>query len=233
MLDPSEIDFSDAGFSGQARLFPLPNLVMFPHVVQPLHIFEDRYRQMMRDALAGDKLLTMCLLAPGWEPHYEGRPAVHPIACLGQIVSWHKQEDGCYNLLLAGLRRVRIIDEHHGGAFRQAAVEICRDVTESGELRQEELRQLLAATFGRMAVQSASAEYTQELRKLFETSLPLAALTDILAFTLPFPLEVKQELLAETRVDHRALRLLRMLEHKPLADDASTPRKFPPDFSEN
>ena len=53
-------------FCGTARLFPLPNLVLFPSVIQPLHIFEPRYRQMMADALDGDRLLALVLLKPGW-----------------------------------------------------------------------------------------------------------------------------------------------------------------------
>src|SRR6266481_4652099 len=65
--------FSPEEFSGRARLFPLPNLVVFPHVMQPLHIFEPRYRAMLEDSLADDRLIGMALPAPGWENDYEGR----------------------------------------------------------------------------------------------------------------------------------------------------------------
>src|SRR5579884_3720517 len=98
-------------FSGTARLFPLPNLVLFPYAVQPLHVFEPRYRQMTRDALAGDRLIAVVLLQPGWDVDYEGRPPVHPVACVGRVLAENKLEDGRYNLLLRGLRRVRILDE--------------------------------------------------------------------------------------------------------------------------
>src|SRR5438132_9947498 len=64
------------GFNGLARLFPLPNLVLFPHVVQGLHIFEPRYRQLMTDALAADKLISVVLLKPGWEDDYEEKPPI-------------------------------------------------------------------------------------------------------------------------------------------------------------
>jgi Lon protease-like protein len=66
-------------FSGKARLFPLPNLVLFPHVLQPLHVFEPRYRQLLEEALADDRLIAMAVLAPGWESDYEGRPALRPV----------------------------------------------------------------------------------------------------------------------------------------------------------
>ena len=69
-----------AAFGGVARLFPLPNLVLFPHVVQGLHIFEPRYRQLMADALAADRLIALVLLKPGWEKDYDGRPAIEAVA---------------------------------------------------------------------------------------------------------------------------------------------------------
>ena len=66
--------FSPDQFSGLARVFPLPNLVMFPHVMQALHIFEPRYRAMLEEAIEDDRLIALGVLAPGWEQHYEGRP---------------------------------------------------------------------------------------------------------------------------------------------------------------
>src|SRR5437763_9199059 len=94
-----------------ARLFPLPNVVLFPHVMLPLHIFEPRYRQMTADALAGDRLLALVLLRPGWEADYEGRPLLHAMACLGKIVADQRLPDGRYNLLLRGLCRGRLVNE--------------------------------------------------------------------------------------------------------------------------
>src|SRR5262245_58032139 len=111
------------------RLFPLPNLVLFPNVVQPLHIFEPRYRQMTADALAGDRLIAMALLKPGWEKNYEGAPAVHPIACLGRILAEQPLEDGRYNLLVRGEMRVRLVEEFDGGKlYRTFRVEPVADL---------------------------------------------------------------------------------------------------------
>jgi uncharacterized protein len=56
-------------------IFPLPNVVLFPNVFLPLHIFELRYRAMVTDALAGDRIIGMALLRPGFEVEYEGTPA--------------------------------------------------------------------------------------------------------------------------------------------------------------
>src|SRR4051812_45790988 len=98
-------------FDGTARLFPLPNLVLFPGVVQGLHVFEPRYRQMTSDALASDSLIAVVLLLPGWEEEYDSKPPVEPVACLGRVV-WHeKLSDGRFNLRLRGAARVRILEE--------------------------------------------------------------------------------------------------------------------------
>lgn len=118
----------DSGFDGRARLFPLPNLVCFPQVVQPLHIFEPRYREMTADALAGDKRIALVMPKPGWEENYDGRPAVHSVACLGKIVAEQKLADGRYNLLLRGTHRIRIVEELDAGtSFRVARVRLLED----------------------------------------------------------------------------------------------------------
>src|SRR5215467_7574945 len=110
-------------FGGTARLFPLPNLVLFPHVMQPLHIFEPRYRQMTADALAGDRLIALALLRPGWESDYDGKPAIYPVACLGRVVAEQRLDDGRYNILLRGLSRVRLVEElSQGKLYRTARV---------------------------------------------------------------------------------------------------------------
>ena len=75
-------------------LFPLPNVVLFPSVFLPLHIFEPRYREMVADALASDRMIGMVLLRPGWERDYEGRPPVYPIGCTGVITHVERQPDG-------------------------------------------------------------------------------------------------------------------------------------------
>src|SRR5690606_13957053 len=98
-------------FSGRVRLFPLPNLVLFPHVVQPLHIFEPRYCEMLMDALAGDRLIAMALLQQGWEHNYLARPAIASVCCIGKIISHAPTEDQRHNILLVGVKRARIVTE--------------------------------------------------------------------------------------------------------------------------
>ena len=85
-------------------LFPLPNVVLFPTVSLPLHIFEPRYRDMVADALDGDRIIGMALLRPGWEANYEGRPPIYPVGCAGLITHSERLPDGRYNIVFADSR---------------------------------------------------------------------------------------------------------------------------------
>ena len=104
-------------------LFPLPNVVLFPGALLPLHIFEPRYRAMVGDALASDRLIGMVLLRPGFERDYDGRPPIHAIGCSGVIVHSVRLDDGRYNILLRGLDRFRVVAEDHELVYRRATVE--------------------------------------------------------------------------------------------------------------
>src|SRR3989442_14185007 len=92
-------------------LFPLPNVVLFPNVFLPLHIFEPRYREMVADAVASDRMIGMGLLRPGWDRDYEGMPPVYPIGCSGVIKHVEALADGPFNIVLRGLERVRSPEE--------------------------------------------------------------------------------------------------------------------------
>lgn len=92
-------------------LFPLPNVVLFPAALLPLHIFEPRYRAMITDTLEGERLVGMVMLRPGWEPHYEEAPAVYPVGCAGFITHADRLPDGRYNIILRGLEKFRILSE--------------------------------------------------------------------------------------------------------------------------
>jgi Lon protease-like protein len=108
-------------------LFPLPNVVLFPNVFLPLHIFEPRYREMVVDAVSSDRMIGMALLRPGWEHDYEGHPPVYPIGCSGVITHFDRLSDGRFNIVLRGLERFRIVEEDHSRNYRRASVEVLRD----------------------------------------------------------------------------------------------------------
>jgi Lon protease-like protein len=92
-------------------LFPLPNVVLFPAALLPLHIFEPRYRAMVADALEAERLIGMVMLRPGWETDYEKTPPVYRIGCAGFITHADRLPDGRYNIILRGLEKFRIAAE--------------------------------------------------------------------------------------------------------------------------
>jgi Lon protease-like protein len=108
-------------------LFPLPNVVLFPNVFLPLHIFEPRYREMVADALASDRMIGMVLLRPGWDRNYEGRPPIYSVGCSGVLTHNERLADGRYNIVLRGMERFRVVEEDHGLSYRRAVVEPLRD----------------------------------------------------------------------------------------------------------
>jgi ATP-dependent Lon protease len=221
-------------FSGTARLFPLPNLVLFPHVLQPLHIFEPRYRDMLEAAMADDRLIAMGLLMPGWEADYDGRPPVLPMACLGRVASCQQLADGRYNVLLAGLKRAAISKElPPSKSFREARVRLKEDrYPMQGAAARPALQRHLLEVFAQKLPRSA--EMREQFDHLLATQISLGTLTDILAYSIDLTVGAKQRLLCELDVDRRAAMLVEHLEHsdrQPAA--APSPAVFPPGFSAN
>ena len=220
-----------AGFTGTARLFPLPNLVLFPHVMQPLHIFEPRYRQMTADALEGDRLIALVLPRPGWEKDYGGCPPIHAVATLGKIVADQKLENGRYNILLRGIGRLQLVEEIDcGKLYRKARAEMLVETAVDAPNKDRRLRKQLIDLAPTLFTEQGGIK--KEFRKLLKSDLPLGPLCDLIAFALPLDAEFKQSLLAELDVEARTLSLLNHLAtmaKKP--PTACLP--FPPEFSAN
>ena len=126
-------------------VFPLPNVVLFPHAVVPLHVFELRYRTMVRDALAGERLIALALLQPGWEGEYHGSPAFHDLGCLARFEQAEWLPDGCYDLKLLGLSRVRLGTPVREFPYRAVRVELLPEApyTEDDPVVMSERRVLL------------------------------------------------------------------------------------------
>ena len=170
-------------------IFPLPNLVFFPHTRLPLHVFEPRYRQLIQDALEGDHRFGVVLLRPGWERDYYGAPALHSYGTLGTIEQAVSLDDGRFNILLRGDVRVHLIDEVSKQPYRTARV--------------------VARPEGERSVAEAYAqrEWLADLSRQYLTYLPdqvavpeidtvgLDALTNALIMSLNLEMEEKQRLL--------------------------------------
>lgn len=228
--------FDASTFSGVARLFPLSNMVLFPHVVQPLHIYEPRYRCMMENALADDQLISLALFEPGWESEYENRPPLASVACLGKILTHTQLSDGRYNLLLVGVRRIRIRRElPPTQPFRMAETTLLEDTyTNDCEKHRAEQRAELLEAFRKFVPKSAVAN--DQFEHLLAQHVSVSILTDIMGYTMNFDYSVKRALLQEVNVDRRVELLLKVLSKgTPAVENSSAlgARSFPPDFSPN
>ncbi len=104
-------------------VFPLPNVVLFPGVPLPLHIFEPRYREMVRDASAGHEIIGMVLLrGDDWQPRYDENPDVYEVGCAGKLVNVDALADGKFNIVLHGLREFVVRRHLFDKPYRQAEV---------------------------------------------------------------------------------------------------------------
>jgi uncharacterized protein len=230
--DATELEFDATTFRGVARLFPLPDVVLYPHVMQPLHIFEERYREMLEDALAGDKLIAMAMLEPGWEDDYDSRPPVSPHACLGKVVAHHQLDDGRYNVLLLGVERVRIMQELDPlRSFRQAKVKIVEDQYDfKSTAERKRTQEKLLTAFRRHL--PCTCQLPEQLEEMLSRHLPLGLLTDLAAYALPLEMEIKRMLLGENSVRARAETLLEQVEAMAGVAKGKL-HQFPPLFSDN
>jgi len=239
-------DFS-GGFSEDfpeiVRLFPLPNVVLFPHVLLPLHIFEPRYLEMVEDALEGDRLIAIAQLQPGWEipdgqssdndSLMELQPKkIFPIVCVGHIAHHVRLQNGHFNLVLQGTQRARIITElPFERSFRRAQVEILKDIRDVDHETQEDgLRTELLKGFRRLF---PKLDVEHDLNHVFESDIPLGILCDVFAYSLQLDSLVSQQLLAEPNVEHRSRQLLILMEQELAKKPVVIPREFPPQFSLN
>jgi Lon protease-like protein len=103
-------------------LFPLPEVVLLPGTLLPLHIFEPRYRALVADALESDRTIGMTMLKPGADAS-AAAPPIHRVGTAGEIVDSERLPDGRYNILLEARFRFRVLDEEPPDPYRVARVE--------------------------------------------------------------------------------------------------------------
>ena len=193
-------------------VFPLPNVVLFPHVFLPLHIFEPRYRARVADALEGDRIIGMALLKPGWDNDYEGRPPIYPVGCAGLITHAERHADGRFNIVLRGMEKFRVLGEDMSKPYRVAQIEpvdepVCRDLPVMRSERRR-LEHLILAT-------------SQPEEPITPPSMPDEDFINALAQYLNFePLE-KQALLEVPDVLTRCRSVIDLLEMKNLVGQRS------------
>jgi Lon protease-like protein len=190
-------------------LFPLPNVVLFPGAILPLHIFEERYKAMTVDALRGPRRIAMALLGPGWEKNYHGRPAIDPVVCVGEIMSHERLADGRYNFLLRGRKRARVVREYGDEPYRVGWLEAVGE-TGAMEIDLADERRRLECVFETPVLRLSSLG--RKFKELLAGPAPTARIADLIAFYFIEDIQFKQSLLGECDVRTRVSRVVENFE---------------------
>ncbi len=202
---PGEPDATLTETLRRVPLFPLPSAVLFPHALLPLHIFEERYRVMTRDILTGARCLAVGLIAPGSSDQDE-RPAVLPIAGVGEVVMAHELPDGRFNLVLRGKARVRIDQELESDRpYRLVSATEIPDLPIANPAEIADADQTLRALIGRLA--EAIPEGGELLRQVVAAQESPAELVDGVASALIVDPTLRQRLLEMRDVGQRLERV--------------------------
>ena len=219
---PIDIDQIKRDFRGEVRVFPLPNLVLFPDGFAPLKVYEDRYVKLVRDAADDDRLVAMALLEPGWESDYQGNPSVFPTVCIGRILRYRQLPSGKYDALLYGLFRARVRKELGTYPYRRAEVEIMDEVAPPthAETIARRVRRVLDLVPGRRSVIWEMRRMATRLRGIDAAAGRYA---DAVADASDLHPGDRYELLAEQDVLRRLERLIEMLENRAYTGTPSIP----------
>ena len=196
-------------FSGIVPVFPLSTVVFFPNTLLPLHIFEPRYRDMLSDSLNSEKIIAMALLKPGWDENYYGSPDVFDVAGMGRIVSSETFSDGRSNIVLYGLKRIKILEFIEDKPYRKAKIEILESINGNDESNYRGKLKKIVSDWNDML-----GEKYKEHQLNVNLELPLSNLTDVMASLIFTNIFDKQNFLEETNVEKRAEMLLESLETK-------------------
>jgi Lon protease-like protein len=214
-------------------LFPLPNVVLFPGMPLPLHIFEPRYRRMIADALETCRTIGMTHLRPGWEAEYADRPALYPVGCAGLIERHEALDDGRCNILLRGQSRFRILEERLPSRERlRAEAEVPprgrAPIRGQAPIRRQATQTYRVATVEMMTDTLGDAAVLDGLRRkilaavarapdgpatlVLQGEVPHELLVNGLSQSLALAPVEKQSLLDCDTIEARALRLLEILD---------------------
>lgn len=186
-------------------VFPLPDVVLFPDVELPLHVFELRYRTMVREALSGERWLAMATLKPGWQADYHGSPAFHDLGCLGRFEDVEWLPNDCYNLKLRGVRRVRFGRVAREFPYRACVVTVLDEAPFDADDPPVQIeRAALLAAARRLLPLGAEAWVAPPLPR---DDVPFGSLVNSLAQCLRIDVNARLELLAMDNVLDRARRL--------------------------
>ena len=186
-----------------APIFPLPSVNLFPETTASYHIFEPRYVEMIQSVLAGDGLLAMATLKPGYEEDYYGSPEVYPVACLGKVKSFEEVEGGKYNIILEGLFRVGLGKVVQDNPYRVVEMQKLFE-TDLAEDFSEEREDLLLRLNYLMEHSTDDLDFSP----ILDQGDSFVAIVNLIARTLPLKYQQQYGLLAMDSIRERANKTL-------------------------
>lgn len=197
-------------------IFPLPNVVLFPQTVLPLHIFEPRYREMVQDVQQSEGFIGIVLLKDGWEHnYYQGTPRCHQLGCVGKLTSVHLLADGRSNITLEGLTRYESIQEIEGKSYRQAHIAL-----QEWPTPQEPLSPSTRLRLGKVVKQYLEhrqvGKFWKRIAPQFLRNDRDEQLLNMLSSWLDFTPMEKQFLLESTTLLQHSHRLIDLIQLRPL-----------------
>lgn len=203
---PDETSSIRVNFSKPFALFPLDGVVLLPHALLRLFIFEERYRQMVAHALDSSGQIAMAVFkGDDWKHEYHGSPAIERAVCVGQIVEHQSLPDGNYRVMLHGVCRALIRDELAPDPdilYRRAVLE----PNERGDTSEEHLaprRKVIMELLNEPPL-SELAAVRGVMREAESREIPTAALIEVLTLAVVNEKQSQVRLLSEGSVDDRA-----------------------------
>jgi Lon protease-like protein len=210
--------------SERIPIFPLSNVVLFPQLATPLHLFEPRYRQMGREALAGDRRIGMVVVRPEFADDMAGDPAVFPIGCAGTVTESQRLPDGRYNIVLRGDYRFRVVEEEprrEQRLYRVARVVPLVDAYDDADReRVAALRAGVLATVGAM-LRETEPERAASIRPELFAGVDDVTLVNLLCNAFALPVEDKQALIEADSIPARYARLESVLAFEQIRRSAA------------
>ena len=192
-------------------IFPLPNCVLLPGGLLPLHVFAPRYRELTRDCLAGHQLMAVARLRPGFERGYYGKPPVYERCGVGRILCSEELPDGRFALVLRGVARIEIARElDTPGAYRRVEARLLDDARVDPMDALDHQRRLIALC-DRLA--EVIDKGGPQLRDLARGAATPGACADAIAAALIMDPDARQELLEATCPLSRLQRTLGHVSH--------------------
>jgi Lon protease-like protein len=186
------------------KVFPLHGVVVLPGTPAPFHVFEPRYRALVEDALAGDKILAVPGLF-GKSDETALRPPLRAICGVGIIEAVERHDDGRFDLVLRGLARVRLLAERpQTRLYREFRAELIEDVFPAGgpaalAPRLESLRQLVYDLSTRLPAESGATQLAEAVAQMKDPS----AIADLVAAAAVAEPDPRQKIIEEEDVGRR------------------------------